>query len=246
MPLNIEKKRICQAIVNVFETGVPSGNYGALAVLRDGAGFSYGRSQSTDGGDVLDEICFQYGNAKGAWSTVVAKHIERLVCDGTISLAPWTAGSYPASWPAWAIELADALRKAGTDPAMIAVQDRVFDERYWIPAAKQCDEMKLVLPLSWAAVYDTAIQSGPGRIWSMRALFPQSPPSKGGSEKIWAQAYVTARHQWIAGFTGKDAAHTAAVRSTTYRMDAFDAFIAAGNWQLDTPLQIARPKATIT
>lgn len=51
MNLTEQLKRICEQVINVFETGSAQGNYGTVAVLRDGPHkmrqVTYGRSQTT-------------------------------------------------------------------------------------------------------------------------------------------------------------------------------------------------------
>ena len=48
--MNPVQKQIAEAIVNIFETGRPHGDYGAVTVLRGDSGhLTYGRSQTTLG-----------------------------------------------------------------------------------------------------------------------------------------------------------------------------------------------------
>ena len=48
------------AIVSIFETGKPRGNYAALAVLNDGAGISYGIKQFTHRSGSLLQVVEKY------------------------------------------------------------------------------------------------------------------------------------------------------------------------------------------
>ena len=54
---DIEK---AMAIVSIFETGKPRGNYAALAVLNDGAGISYGIKQFTHRSGSLLQVVEKY------------------------------------------------------------------------------------------------------------------------------------------------------------------------------------------
>lgn len=224
-------KRIAQAIVNVFETGTPAGDYSACTILDDGAGISYGRSQSTDGGGALDEIALRYVDARGRCSERLRPFLPRLAANETRALTPSPSPSTDPDLPSWARELCAALVDAGADPVMRTVQDQVFDERYWAPAASQCAAMYLSLPLSWAVVYDTAIQSGPGGIARMRLLFPEVPPARGGDERAWTRAYIAARRKWLTSRGG-------IVAKTVYRSATFEVLVAANNWELGTPLRV--------
>src|SRR5687768_2339517 len=48
------------AVVNIFETSRPFGSYGAVAVLNDGAGISYGISQFTHRSGALLDVVKRY------------------------------------------------------------------------------------------------------------------------------------------------------------------------------------------
>lgn len=240
MPMSYEAKRRIQAIINVFETGVPEGDYSAVTILEDNAGISYGRSQSTDGSDTLDAIVFKYLDLGGKFSADFQRYMDLLTSDATTKVDP-------DNIPPRVAELMAFLKKAGReDPLMASAQNEVFDCLYWVPARTTCEDMRLVLPLSWAVVYDTCIQSGPSGVPKMRALFSEVPPSRGGDEKKWAQAYVKTRRSWLASFVGRTPGHTAAVRATTYRMDAMQTIMSVGNWNLTPPISIPKPRATIT
>lgn len=242
MDLPPEKRRIIWSILSVFETGKPDGDYGAVAVLQDGAGISYGKHQATDRADSLDAILLRYVDLGGARSAEIQSFLPKLVADETSSL---TAGK-PETWPSWAADLVELLEECGSDPVMKKAQDEVFSERYWNPCRDQCLAMKLVLPLSWCAVYDTTVQSGPSGVANIRKRFPGSPPSGGGDEKAWTRAYLEARRKWLSEYT--DAAHperNATVRATVYRMDALLRLVEAGNWDLVVPISIQKPKATV-
>ncbi len=52
MNLTPEQQRLVRRVLNVFETGRPDGDYGAIAIFADGPHdirqITYGRSQTTD------------------------------------------------------------------------------------------------------------------------------------------------------------------------------------------------------
>jgi chitosanase len=231
------KKPVIQSILSVFETGKPEGDYGAVAVLHDGAGISYGLHQVTDrAGQGLDEVVRRYIVADGArYADELAPYLPRLERDDTAAVDP-------DNLPAWVVDLMDLLSDAGRqDPVMQRVQDGVFDERYWQPAVDQCVEMQLELPLSWAVVYDSCIHSGPSGVGRIRRRFPEGPPSKGGDEQAWVVAYLAARYEWLSTH------QNAAVRRSAQRILQLQGLVEAGNWQLDTPFTFGRPySATIT
>ena len=57
------QKRTIQAVVNVFETGLPLGDYGRVTVMEGDAGhLTYGRSQTTLGNGGLFFLIRIYQN----------------------------------------------------------------------------------------------------------------------------------------------------------------------------------------
>ncbi len=220
-----QQRRAAQAIVSIFETGKAQGDPGAVAVLPDGAGISYGIHQATDGADSLDAIlirALELGVGRAAELRELLRHLQ---ADESARYSSLKGA------PAWLVEGAALLRALGSDPVMQRAQQEVFEALYWAPAARQCVEMGLILPLSWAIVYDTCIHSGPAGVGRIRARFAELPPSRGGDERAWAIAYVRARRSWLLSRGG-------IVASTTYRMDAFSALMVAENWTLATPFSV--------
>lgn len=210
-------KSAVQGIVGVFETGRVGGDPAALAILEDGAGISYGIHQATERSGTLARIIREYQTLGGRYAADIIK----------------------AYSPRDQAVLMDLLIAAGRgDPIMRAAQVVVFDAVYWDPCADMCEAMGLTLPLSWLAVYDTCIQSGPRAVERMRARFPERPPAKGGDERAWTIAYIRARHEWLASFVGSKPAHTTLVRSTVYRTQAMRALVDAGNWRLVSPMTV--------
>jgi hypothetical protein len=71
MNLTDQQKRICEQVVNVFETGSVEGNYGAIAIFPDGPHgarqVTYGRSQTTEYGN-LEELVQLYVDKHGQFS----------------------------------------------------------------------------------------------------------------------------------------------------------------------------------
>lgn len=230
--LPIDKKHVIQSIVSVFETGDPDGDYGAVAVLPDGAGISYGKHQATDGGDNLDRILLRYIDLGGSARAEVQRLLPRLEEDTS------TAYSSVVEGPVWLQDAAELLERLGhEDEVMQRAQDEIFDEEYWTPCRNHARAMQLTLPLSWAIVYDTCIHSGPRGVGRIRRRFPASPPSNGGDEVTWAKQYMQARRDWLASY-GEEG-HI--VRRTVVRIDALMAIAKKGNWHLETPIAIGAP-----
>lgn len=217
-------KDVIDAIVSIHETGkLPSPSaYKTVTVLKDGAGISYGKHQSTDKSESLDAVVLAYADMGGLLGPKLLPYLKRLEEDQTTSVNP----SNP---PAWVKELMALLSEAGSDPTMQRAQDEVFDRMYWRPAQERGASMKLALPLSYLALYDTAIHSGPGRIDSLRKAFPEVPPSRGGDEHKWTTAFIRARRSWLASHSNP------LVQKTVYRCDGMLGLIKEGRWDLVKP-----------
>lgn len=230
LPFDPDRKRIIKAVLSLVETGTVHANYGAVTVLDDGAGITYGAHQSTDGGESsLDKIVSLYVDINGEYAEDLRPYLVRLRADATTT-------STPGAIEPWVAELMALLALAGNDPIMGAAQEAIFEEHYWKPAAEQAEAMGLVDALPWLACYDSTIHSGRGGIARVRRRFAELPPSRGGCERAWTRAYLRERRAMLVEI---------GLEWTTYRIDILDALEEAGNWDLATPFEVARPRATI-
>lgn len=223
MTQSIPTKKTIEAIISVFETGSAEGNPGAVALLEDGAGISYGLHQATDRSGSLGLVLAEYELLGGDLSAL-APYRAQLDAHASAEVDPRRP-------PAWVRDCMRVLGEIGSDPVMRRAQEQVFDRVYWTPAVEAWLAMGLRTPLALAVVYDTCIHSGPGAVARMRRLFPELPPASGGDERRWVRAYVSARKRWLADRGG-------VVAATTYRMDAFTTLIHRGMWALETPFAV--------
>jgi chitosanase len=228
--INGDQKRVIDEILAVLETGhlrSPAA-YSTVALLRDKAGVSYGLHQSTDRSGSLETILWRYLDRKGEYAFALRPYMDELARNETAIIDP----KHP---PPWVKQLMDLLEQAGADPVMQQCQDEVFDELYWEPAFRQGVSMGLKLPLSYCVVYDSFIH---GAFNTVRKLFPEVPPSRGGEEKPWTAAYVHARKEWLANHPNP------LLHNTVYRPNTFIDLMAQGNWDLSTPLQVRGQEIT--
>jgi chitosanase len=213
MDLTATQRRIIEGVVNVFETGRPEGDYGAIAIFADGPHdvrqITYGRSQTTEYGN-LRQLVAMYVEAGGSFSEALRPYAERVGTEPLVEDSTFKA----------------LLRRAGReDPAMRQIQDRFFDQAYFAPAIRWADGQGFTAALSGLVIYDSFIHSG-SILWVIRGMFPENPPSLGGSERTWVTQYVDARHRWLSQHRRQ------AVRATTYRTACFQGEIARSNWDL--------------
>lgn len=212
MQLTQQQKRICEQVVNVFETGSVTGDYGAIARFPDGPHgvrqVTYGRSQTTEYGK-LDDLIDQYARGAGQVSADLKPYV------GKIGVTPLVDDQ----------TFLELLRKAGKDPVMQKVQDDFFDVRYFRPAMEWATQNGFTLPLSALVIYDSFIHSGsiPG---FLRKRFPTRVPVNGGAEKGWVREYVATRDAWLRNHSNT------LLRKTVYRTECLKGEIARDNWDL--------------
>lgn len=212
MILTTENLRIIKGIIGVIEVSTPVGGYDNITLLPDGPNnrvqVTFGRFQTTEYGH-LKELIRRYIAAPGEmYDGPLSKYLPRI-------------GKEPLAGDKQFLSILRAA--ARTDPEMAIVQDKFFDEVYFAPARRYAENLGLRSPLSALVVFDSFIHGG---IEIVRDLFPEVPPSKGGTEKGWVTAYVNARHNWLKNHKRK------VLNKTIYRTRCFLEQIAANNWDL--------------
>lgn len=222
MAITANQKRKIIQVINVFETGTPTGNYSNISIYADGPvvggkpikQITYGRSQTTEFG-VLKKLVELYVSNNGQYANQLKPYLPKIgkqpsLCTDTV--------------------FKNLLKNAGqNDPVMKSTQDVFFDQLYYQPAYNWFTSMKFTLPLSLLVIYDSFIHSGT-ILPFLRQRFPESVPSNGGDEKKWIAQYVAVRHEWLEHNSRK------ILQNTTYRTTTFKKIIAKNDWSLDLPI----------
>jgi chitosanase len=223
--LNDLQKRSIEAIVNVFETGRPTGDYASVTVAPDDPGhLTYGRSQATLSSGNLARLVREYRAEPGALlAQNLSVYLPRLEARD-LSLDADAA-------------LRALLRGAGADPAMRRTQDAFFDRAYWEPALRAAQALGIGSALGTGVVYDSFVHGAWARLRDATAHnlglgpgMPQVHPG-GADEAEWIGRYITLRRNWLATHPN------ALLRRAVYRMETFAALVAAGNWELHLPIE---------
>ena len=210
--------RAAQAIVILFETGHPRGDYSAVTVIPGDTGhLTYGRLQTTLGSKNLFRLIERYCAGVGARLGADLKpYLARLeACDVTCDDDRI---------------LRDLLQDAGEDPVMHAVQDAFFDESYWRPCLRAAARTGIATALGTSTVYDGFIQGSWGTMADRTTHRHGAPPVIG--EQEWVAHYVDERREWLGTHSRAD------LRATVYRMDAYRQMLAAANWNLSLPFTL--------
>lgn len=232
MEIDSRAKGAIDSVLALIETGKLPGpaSYGTVAVLRDGAGFSLGLHQATDGSDTADQVLIEYISLGGSEAAALEPYLPRLLADESTRLNP-------RALEPWALGFMEVFRRAGYDPLMAEAQRRVFDRLYWQPSVALCRSLGLREALTALVVYDAWIQSGAGGVARNRMRFAGLPPSRGGEERDWTEQFLRARHSWLLGFTCADAARQAEVRRSSYRTAGLIGLLETANWSLARPFR---------
>lgn len=212
------QKRAAQAIVNIFETSEPRGDYGRVTVLKgDNGHLTYGRSQTTLSSGNLYLLLKAYCEEQDAqYADGLKYYLPRLLQRDTRLDHDTT--------------LHTLLQSAGDDPVMQDVQDQFFDRAYWDPSVRAAEELGLDSVLGIAVVYDSKIHG------SWRTIRDKTLEQYGEAEDIgestWIESYLHVRRAWLANH------RIPILRKTVYRMDAFFILIQQSNWDLSFPFYV--------
>lgn len=230
------------AVVNIFETGKPFGDYSAVAVLDDGAGISYGISQFTHKSGSLAAVVSRYFNLGGVVGKRVISSREGLLKKKNYAAIRALEGDE---------EFRKALQAAALTREMRDAQMQITFERYLEPALDACNERGFVLPLSLAVVYDSVTHGSWEKISermrsevekqasddsSERRRLSADQAAKPKTEKEWIAEYVRVRDKWLASVPR--------LRKTRYRTEFLIAQINRDNWNLELPIMVNGTKLT--
>jgi chitosanase len=207
------QKKVCFAMVNIFESSSVLGRYGAIGGLKNDKGhLSYGRSQVSLSSGHLYLLIKAYCEASDAqFGAELTPYLQRLG-DKDITLDE-------------DLNLRNILRQAGQDPAMQRVQDAYLDRNFFQPALAAAKAAGLQQPLSQAMAYDAHIQGG----WATCSHLVNTTLGSVGatvSEEKWIAQYLETRTAYLKRVTNPD---------TSYRMVAYGTVVGANNWSLTLP-----------
>lgn len=194
--------------------------YGYIEDIGDGRGYTGGIIGFTSGTHDMLELVQYY--AQIAPGNILSKYIAALQrVDGSASHSGLEAG-FVADW-----------KTAATDPKFQEAQNRERDRSYFDPAVSQAKSDGLHA-LGQFIYYDAIVMHGPGNSSDSfggiraKALSMAKPPSQGGNETTYLNAFLDAR---------KAAMLTEAAHEDTSRVDtAQRVFLQAGNLHLNVPL----------
>ena len=199
------QKETIKAIVNIFETGKPLGDYSKVTLLKGDSGhLTYGRSQTTLASGNLYLLIKDYYEKEGAQYAGEFKPYLTRLANKDLKLdhdEPFKA----------------LLKKAGKDKVMQKTQDEFFDRAYYDKAHKKAKSLGITTPLGVAVVYDSYVHGSFNRIYDRTVNATGKPDNK--NQKKWVREYVNQRYNWLANHKNK------LLQKTVYRMNTFKALM---------------------
>jgi len=201
------------AIVHVFETGKPFGDYDACVVLDDGAGVSYGINQFTHRSGSLLAVVEKYlASDAGFGRELIVNRFPILRRTNKQAIAELAADT----------TFKNALKAAASTKEMRGAQEAVAFERYLRPAIEECERVGFAMPLSLAVVYDSIVHGSWERLRDRTGVV--------GNETDWIRKYVTTRDRWLKSVSR--------LKKTSYRTQFFLGQIATSRWRLELPMNV--------
>lgn len=212
MTLTDLQRATIRAVVSLFETGSPRGDYARVTLAAgDTGGLSYGIHQATRASGNLGLLAQRYvEHPEAQYGEELRTYVDRLL----------------AADPALDDneQLKSILRIAGVDdPVMRAVQDEFFDALFFSPAIRECTRRGFEDALSACVVYDSLIHGSFRRI---------ADTVSATEERQWVRSYIDARHTWLQSHPN------ALLRRTTYRTATLRSLTASNTWGLLLPLTV--------
>jgi len=218
------QKKTAQAIVRIFETGKPLGDYGAVTVIKGDTGhLSYGCSQASLASGNLGMLIGAYCQAAGA------QYADQLVHYLTPLKHKDTTLDNNAA-------LKSVLKAAGNDLVMRRVQNDFFDQKFWRPSVTTAEAMEVRSALGTLVIYDSMIH-GSFALISDRTTKKHGSPLMIG-EQEWIDHYIDERREWLKNHSNK------LLRNTVYRANALNLLSAMERWELDLPITVRGVKIT--
>ena len=245
------EKKAAKALTCLWETGSFVGKAHLLVTLKDSAGITFGKSQTTENSGGLSELVFGfYVPMGGALAEAFGPYKEQLYSRGgdksKKSVMTSTGESRDDFYYEGGLtnnqEFKDLLVKAAReDPIMSKAQDLYFEKFYFKPALWICAEFGLTEALSLAFVYDFCIHSGPGSRFNDGAAFDRLSNWNDDYESPDVDDEKLVERAWTTHMCKKRDAFLRSLRNgyTAYRTTSMLKIMSSvgdREWGLQTPL----------
>ncbi len=99
-------------------------------------------------------------------------------------------------------------------------------------AAAQANSLGIITALATAVIFDSIVQGAFNTVRDRTTAHVGGVPATGADERTWVKTYVAKRREFL------QSNKSDAIRGEVSRMDAFDALIESGNWNLNRPFTV--------
>jgi chitosanase len=201
-------QRTCLEIVEIFEGGRPD-NYGALvAIPGDTGGLSGGLLQATMNSGNLGKLLRLYRTYGG--TTITEDEVLQ------VERKDPSQNNDPI--------FRKMFKAAASEQPMRDAQDTYFYGMFLAPAERTCQDRGWTEPLVIALVLDGFVH---GSFKKINSMVPSTL-----NQWEWARTYIQLRKRWLAEHANP------VLNKCIYRMETFEALVAANNWQLSKPFLV--------
>ena len=220
-----EQKSAMEQVVSAFENSTTTLRYDYVENLDDGRGYTAGRCGFTTRDGDLKEVIKAYAVLNP--ETPLKKFIPVLtMLNRRNSSSVSQLKDLPELW-----------KEASSDPDFKKAQDQVADRLYFLPAMEIVNRLNLQTQLGALCIFDASIQHGTdGDDGVVDMISRMGPLSQYPTEAEFLTAFLKTRRATL--LRPKDPGTQAAWQDSVGRVDALQAFVDAGNFELKTPFII--------
>lgn len=218
--LSQDQQRRIRQLITLFETGNIVPDFTRIdGVSGHGRGLAFGIVPSTLASGALGALVSDYVKAENAiYAEDLRPFLDRLA-RGDESLNS-------------DVSFHEQLRRSGRDPVMQGLQDIRSLDTFFRPAVRIAAQHGIRTALGIAVVIDSYIHGGWQRIRDRAVKKTGGTPESGVSEGVWIKTYLEERRNWLMSQS------SLALRETANRPEAFLDLVAAGNWELEPPIEV--------
>jgi hypothetical protein len=99
-------------------------------------------------------------------------------------------------------------------------------------AAAQASSLGTTTALATAVIFDSTVMGAFNTVRDRTTAQVGGVPATGADERTWIKTYLAKRREFL------QSNRSESIRGQVYRVDAFDALIESGNWELKRPFTV--------
>lgn len=216
--LDDQQQATAEAIISIFETGTPWGDYSKVTnVPGDPGGLSYGKLQATIASGNLFLLIRSYCQRKDALHASALKLYLPALARRDPSLG------IDRSLPV-------LLAEAGNDPVMQEEQDSFYERVFWKPARISANHLKVATPFSLLVILDSRVHGSWHRMRNLTAERYGEASTIG--ERVFIAHYLEERRRWLKTHDNL------LLRKSAFRIESLIDVAKSDKWDLQLPIRL--------